>query len=77
MKEIDLAIGIGDDPFARDQLCDLGAHVGDADVILEQVRSITRGAAVGNELAEDLDADPSCRGIAHPDAACGRIGHKK
>src|SRR5262245_28718966 len=34
-----LAVGIGDDPLARDELRDIGAAIRDADVILEQIRS--------------------------------------
>jgi hypothetical protein len=72
LDTLDLAIRARDDPFPRDQLRHLAAEVGDADVILEQVRSITRGASVGDELAAHLDANAARRGVAHPDPASRR-----
>src|SRR5688572_20254228 len=59
LDALDLTVRVGDDPFPRDELCRLAAAVRDADVVLEQVRSLPDRAALGQEFAADLDADPA------------------
>jgi hypothetical protein len=72
---LDFTVGVGDDPLARDELRDFGPQVGDAHVILKQVRSILWGAAVGQELALHLNPDAAGGDVARPNPANRRVGH--
>ena len=73
LDALDLAVGVGDDPFARDQLRRFVADVRDAHVVLEEVLALARRAALGHVGALDLDAYAARRSIAGAHTA-GRGG---
>ena len=60
-----LAVRVGDDPVPADELSGVGAHVGDRDVIREDVLFLFGRAAIGQELAGHLHADAVGRCVAH------------
>ena len=71
LHALDLTVGVGDDPLARDQLGRLAADVRDAHVVLEQVLRVAWGAALGHVRALDLDAYSARRSIAGAHAPAG------
>src|SRR5207244_12256568 len=72
---LDLALGVGDDPLARNQLRGFGADVRDPDVIFKEVLGLLRRAPLRHIHALNRDPDAARRSIAGADAAGGWRGH--
>src|ERR1051325_3835143 len=62
---LDVAVAVGDDPLAADELHALAAGVRDADVVGEEVVVLARLAALADVFALHFDADPARDGLAH------------
>src|SRR5579863_4273005 len=71
LHPLHLAIAIGDDPLAADQLHRLAVEVGDADAVGEEVVVLLRRAALGVVEARHLDADAASHRVAHRQGIIG------
>ena len=73
LDALDLAVGVGDDPLARDELRRFRPDVRDADVVLKEVLLLARRAALGEELAATWMRMPRVVVVARADALDRRI----